>query len=267
MHYLRLTIIFSSILVLSACGPMAAVGAIGTTITNAAYHQAERNPPQDTFQIAVANVNLGLEYMRRGDYEKALTRLNRAKEADPDYVPTYNALGLLYQRLGETEVAESNFKKSIKLDGSDSSSLNIYGQFLCNQGREIEAREYFLTAAGNPLYETPEIPYYNAGNCAYMHNRTDLAVDYFEKALSSNPYIPAALIKMSEINFDAGDYHSARNYLVRHTKLAKHSAKSLWLGIRIERQLGDKDLVSSYALLLRNNFSDSEEAKSLSQSE
>jgi len=37
------------------------------------------------------------------------------------------------------------------------------------------------------------------------------------------------------------------------------------LGIRIERELGDKNAVSSYELLLRNQFSESEEAKLLSQ--
>ena len=267
MHYIRLTIIISSILVFSACGPMAVVGAIGTTITNAAYHQSEKNPPEDSRNIAIANVNLGLEYMRRGDHERALTKFNRAQQAEPDYVPTYNARGLLYQRLGNAKSAEKNFKKSIKLDGRNSSSLNIYGQFLCSQGMEKKARKYFLRAAANPLYDTPEIAYYNAGMCAYMHDRLELAIEYFEKSLSLNPYLSAAIINMSEINYNAGDSLSARHYLNRYTKLTRHSAKSLWLGIRIERQLGDKDRVSSYALLLRNVFSGSEEAELLKQSE
>ena len=53
---------------------------------------------------------------------------------------------------------------------------------------------------------------------------------------------------------------SARAYLQRFLEVSKHTAASLWMGIRIERQLGDKDAIASYKLALRNNFPDSNEA-------
>jgi type IV pilus assembly protein PilF len=37
----------------------------------------------------------------------------------------------------------------------------------------------------------------------------------------------------------------------------------LWLGIRIERLLGDKDAEASYAMLLRRKYPNSEQTKAL----
>ncbi|NNG13883.1 MAG: type IV pilus biogenesis/stability protein PilW, partial [Gammaproteobacteria bacterium] len=42
--------------------------------------------------------------------------------------------------------------------------------------------------------------------------------------------------------------------------------QGLWLGIQIERKMGDKDAVASYALSLRKQFPDSEEAHLLRES-
>ena len=53
--------------------------------------------------------------------------------------------------------------------------------------------------------------------------------------------------------------------LQRYLAVARHSAGSLWLGIRIEQQLGDNDALSSYMLSLKNNFPDSKEAAELAK--
>jgi Tfp pilus assembly protein PilF len=49
----------------------------------------------------------------------------------------------------------------------------------------------------------------------------------------------------------------------RYQEIALHNAKTLLLGIKIENKLGDKDVASSYELLLKNSFPDSDEALSL----
>lgn len=270
MKYLGTIFIFASFVTSSACSPLAIVGMVGSTVTKTIENSnkdpaidGNRNTVRDTDRIAVVNVNLSIEYMRQGDYKRALDKLNYCKEVKPDYAPTYNVLGLLHQHLGEFTQAEINFRKSIELDNGNPDFINNYGQFLCNQGREVEAIEYFLEAAKNPLYDTPEIPYSNAGTCAYKYSQIDKAVSYFEKALSFNPYIPTTLIQMSEIRYSKGEHLPAREYLDRYIDLSSHTAKSLWLGIRIESELGDKNAVSSYALLLRNNFPGEKETELL----
>lgn len=272
MRYLSLLILLFSSLLLTACGPAAIIGAVGSAVTRTAYENDAKindystpiNRGNDS-EVALANLKLGIGYMNEGLYEKALEKLNRAREAKPDYPPTYNALGVLYQKLGVYDVAEANFKMAIKLNPSNSSTLNNYGLLLCQSQRFEEADETFLKAANNPLYATPELAYSNAGTCALNNEQTELAENYFKEALKRNAWIGPALIQMSELSYEQEKYLPARGYLNRYLAYNKHSAKSLWLGIRIERELGDKNAVSSYELLLRNQFSESEEAKLLSQ--
>ena len=217
-------------------------------------------------EVAEANLSLGVAYLKRGEYEKALAKLNKALSADPGYAPTHNALGLLYQQIGKPEQAEQYYKRALSIKPDDSSTLNNYGQFLCQNNRYDEAQETFLKAANNPLYDAPEIAITNAGTCALKNNQPDVAENYFRNALDKNPKVSVALIQMAELSFRQGNYLSARAYLQRYLEVAEHTANSLWLGIRIEKELGDKNAISSYALSLRNNFPESEEARLLQES-
>jgi type IV pilus assembly protein PilF len=269
MHYSRLLMILPVCLTLSACSPLALISAVGTTVNNAAYNAAERNlnNPQPSrkeqaFKVAIANMNLGIEYMRQGAYDSALERLNRSILAKPDFAPSYNVLGLLHQRLGETAKAEAYFKKSIKLDPSDSSTYNNYGLFLCSNDRLDEAEAVFLTAAKNSFYVSPEIALTNAGICLF-NSKPDVGEDYFKQALSKNPRFTHALIQMADVSYNRSEYELAHQYFDRYKDNAKLTPKSLWLGIRICNELGYKDDVSSYTLLLRNKYPDSKEARSM----
>jgi type IV pilus assembly protein PilF len=243
-----------SIITLTACNQP-----VGTSNQNI-------RPSQTTNEVAAANLDLGIEYMRQGAYENALGKLEKARQADPGYSPTYNVLGLLYQQLGDSNKAEKNFKHALSLNSNDSSTLNNYGSFLCRHNRLEEAEKTYLRAADNPLYESPEIAITNAGLCLYNNKNEIDAEKYFRQALQLNPRMPQALIKMCEMSFNTQDYLSARAYFQRYQEVARHTAKSLWLGIQIEQELGDKDAVSSYALLLKNSFPDSEEATMLHES-
>jgi len=272
MAYLHILLVIFIASLLAGCGPMAIVGAVGQTVNNAAYNAAERdlNNPRSisnesrALDVATANMNLGIEYMKQGAYENALTRLNRSIAAKSDFAPAYNVLGLLYQRLGDMVAAENNFKNAISLDPASPSTHNNYGLFLCNNGRLEEAEASFQKAANNPLYDSPEIALTNAGICIY-DTRPDDAERLFKEALSKNPNFPYALLQMADISFSQRDYELAHQYFTRYQSNARHTPKSLWLGIRVCSELGLKDNVSSYVLLLRNQYPDSDEAQELKQ--
>ena len=236
----------------------------------AACDQFTRNDQLTTAEegnsVAVSNLNLGIEYMQQQEYEKSLEKLNKALAADPNYTPTYNALGVLYQRLGKNEQAEQYFKRALKINANDPHTLNNYGQFLCTTKHYDEAQELFMKAAANPLYESQEIALTNAGTCAMNNNHPDVAEAHFKQALQKNPRVPAALLQMAQLSYNSGNYLSARAYLQRYLEVAKHTPATLWLGIQIEQQLGDKNTLASYALVLKNNFPDSREAGLLKES-
>ena len=93
---------------------------------------------------------------------------------------------------------------------------------------------------------------------------TEQAEKYFREALEKNPRIPLALLQMASITYDSGRHLPARGYIQRFAEIARHNPRSLWLGILIERELGDRDAEASYALSLEKNFPDSKEAGMLS---
>ena len=263
-----------AILALPGCTPLSAVTMAGS-VFNRIMENSETQPyisdtgpvtAVNNNEVAISNLNLGIQYMQMEKYEMALEKLQRARDARPDYAPVYDVLGLLHQRLGQPKEAEQYFQQALKLDGNNSSTLNNYGQFLCSQDRVDEAEKEFLAAAQNPLYDAPEIPYTNIGTCAHLHGQPDKAMEYYTRALSLNSKIPQALITLSEIKYDRRDYDPARDYLNRYINITGQSPRTLWLGIRIERELGDKNKVSSYAMLLRNKYPDSREAQLLQES-
>jgi type IV pilus assembly protein PilF len=229
-------------------------------------NNANLRPRAATKDAVTANINVGAEYMREGNYEKALEKLDRARAIDPGYYGTYNIYGLLYQRMGQNADAERNFRKALSLASNDPAVLNNYGQFLCNTDRAVEAEKIFLQASGNPLNQMPEVAWTNAGICVQKSKQLVKAEEYYRRALELNPDLPDALIRMAQISQEQGNALSARAFLQRYLANVKPTAQSLWLGIQIERELGDTNAVSSYALLLKNNFPDSREAGLLGQS-
>ena len=114
----------------------------------------------------------------------------------------------------------------------------------------------------NPLYDSPEIALTNAGLCLLKDNPGS-AEAYFVKALNKNPDFSYALLQMADISFSRGQYELSHQFLERYKKNANHTPKSLWLGVRVYSELGYKDDVSSYALLLKNKYPDSNETKSM----
>ncbi len=245
----------ASSVVLSACS---STGKSSDTLTPTADRP-------DT--LAETNVKLGIGYMQQGKPDVALGKLQRALELDPGLASGHNAIAILYEQLGKLDLAGEHYQHAVELKPQDSAARNNYGAFLCGKRNQLDkAEQQFLEALKNPLYDTPEFAYENAGLCAKRKPDMAKAEQYFRKALELSPRMPGSLYQMSLINFEAQRYLPARAYFQRYAEIARHTPQSLWLGIRIERELGDKNAVSSYSLYLKSNFPDSEEARLLRES-
>ena len=68
---------------------------------------------------------------------------------------------------------------------------------------------------------------------------------------------------MAELQTQLGDYEAAETYYLRYIARSPQSAESLWLGIRISETLGQVDRASSYALLLKSRYPNSEQIQLL----
>lgn len=226
-------------------------------------NQTNVRPEESKSSSAEANMELGILYMREGKKAIALELLQKAISQDPDLAEAHNAIAVLYENLGETDKADDHFRRAVSLDPKNSQAHNNYGGFLCRSQRWDDAEEHFLKAAANPLYETPEVAYTNAGICANTAKDSAKAEQYWRKALELNPRFPSALLYMARTSVNQKDYMRSRAYLQRLHEVVKPNAESLWLGIQTERALGDKNAEASYTMLLKNSFPDSPQAKQL----
>ncbi len=216
---------------------------------------------QNAPSAADVYVKMSIAYLQRGNINVALAKIKRGLELDSMSADANNIIALIYERLGELSLAEQYYKKAVSLNSNDPFILNAYGSFLCKQEHYQEASKHFMAALKNALYPTPEVALTNAGICSIRQGYMDQAETYYRQALRANSKFSIALRQMVEISVKKNNYLSARGYLQRYLEVEQHTAETLWLGIRIERQLGDLDALASYELLLRAKFPDSKEMR------
>jgi type IV pilus assembly protein PilF len=211
---------------------------------------------------ARAHTDLGAVYYQQKQLEIALEEFNNAVKIDPSFASAYNGLGLVNAELGKDDVADASFRKSIQLEPSNSEAHNNYGSFLCGRNRIDESITEFLAAVKNPLYATPAMAYTNAGICSMRKKNMAGAEQYLQKALQIDPLSQTAAYQLASLQFKRNDAVAAKKTL-QNVMLSRPGPEVLWLGIQIERVVGGKDAEASYALQLRRQFPDSEQAKLL----
>lgn len=212
---------------------------------------------------AEVNTQLGMEYMREGMYEESLEKFKKALAQDPRLPTAHASIAILYERLGKNDLADKHYRRAYDLKPDDPLILNNYGQYLCRSGRLDDADRMFRKALQDPVYRNPAVVLTNAGLCAEKRPDLDLAEKYFRQALEKDPAFPPALRQMVRVTFAREQHLATRAYLQRLQAVAPLTAEFLWIGARAESALGDDNASSSYALLLKNRFPESQEAQAL----
>jgi type IV pilus assembly protein PilF len=218
-------------------------------------------------KAAKTNTELGRQYMARGDYEIALEKLKRAIAFDKSYAPAHTVLAYLYDNIGEADLAGKEYKEALKYDPDDGSVNNNYGAYLCAQGDWPKAEQYFNKALKDPFYKTPQVPLSNAGICAFNAGDLDKADKFLRQSIEYDENLPASLLTLGKLNYQQGQYLTARAFLQRYEAVASHTEDSLYEGYQIETALGDKDAADAYRRELIQQYPDSGAAKSLIREE
>ncbi|HSH72728.1 MAG TPA: type IV pilus biogenesis/stability protein PilW [Methylophilaceae bacterium] len=213
-------------------------------------------------ESARIHTELGAGYLGQYQMAIALEEFTEAVRIDPNYALAYNGLGMVYAALKEDAKADDSFKKSVRLQPGNSETRNNYGTYLCSRNRIDESITQFMEAVKNPLYRTPSVAYVNAGFCALRKKDIESAEKYLQQALAIQPSLNQAAFQLATIYFDRQQYELARN-TIQSALLNNPLPDILWLAIRIERLLGNKDAVSSYTLELRKRYPNSAQAKAL----
>ena len=235
-------------------------GCVTTTTTTAAESEADED------NAAALNYQLGAQYLRNGNYERARDRLLLSIELDPKNAIAHYTLALVYENLDNLRLATESYENAIRIAPRDYNVQNAYAVFLCKQGNFDEARKHFDRAIKVPDNDTSYITMTYAGVCMMQKPDAEVAEQYFRQALQRRGDYGEALVQLSLLKFTTEDYMSARAFLQRFLSTNAPSAGVLLLGMRIEEQLGDERARTDYSDRLLREFPKSPEARSILES-
>jgi type IV pilus assembly protein PilF len=218
-------------------------------------------------RAAEINLEIGIEHLRNGNLQQAKDKIDRALAQNSRYGRAHLIAGMLYNRLGDEKEAESHYERAIALEPKNPEFKNNYAVYLCQQKKYERGEKIALEAGADPLYQTPEVAFMNAGNCALSAGDMKGAEDNFRKALAAKPRFGEALFQMADLEYRQTEYMSARAFLQRYLEVGRTSPATLWLGVRIERGLGNTAQAQHYAQRLKSEYPSASQTKELLESE
>ena len=217
--------------------------------------------PSDNRKRASIRLQLAIGYYQDGKFSVALDELKQALTLDSNYADAHMVVALVYTELHEDALAEQSFRRALQLEPANSDLNNNYGWYLCQRGREKASLAYFQTALKNPLYTQKAKPLQNAGVCALRIGDAAAAEDYFRRSFEIDPSGAVAAYNLASLYYDRQDYSRARFYVAQVNSGPAPTPASLWLGIRVERRLGNRTNQAALESQLERLYADSREAQ------
>ncbi|WP_208296723.1 type IV pilus biogenesis/stability protein PilW [Massilia sp. CCM 8734] len=211
---------------------------------------------------AAIRMQLAIGYYQEGNYGVALDEIKQAIAIDPEMADAYSVRALIYTSMGENILAEENYQRAMRLAPRNPELNNNYGSFLCQTERFAPAIAQFEIALKNPMYQSPVKALVNAGGCSIKQKNYDAAERYLLQALRIEADLLPVQAGLARVYYERRDYVRAGVYINRVKAVAKLDslpADVLWLAIRVERKLGEKESETSLATQLRRRHPGSPE--------
>lgn len=153
---------------------------------------------------------LGVIYYNNLDYEKAIEYLEKAIDIRSDFSPAYNLLGYSYRFLKDYEMAEKMFNIYIKLIPNDPNPYDSYAELLMEMGQLEESIEYFEKALSiNPYFYFSRIGIASDLNLLDQHTEARNQLQLLYRTAQLEGQKQAALTSMAYSYIDEENYNSA----------------------------------------------------------
>lgn len=204
-------------------------------------------------------LELALGYFEQGKTTIALDEVKQALQQDPAFVDAYNLRGLIYMRLNDQRLAEESFRKGVEIDPRDGGVLHNLGWLLCQNRRYAESDALFLRALATPGYPDAAKTLLTQGICQIRAGQAAEAEATLGRAYAQDPGNPVTGYNLAQLLLARGDLNRAQFYIRRVNNGDFANAESLWLGIKIERRMGNTDAMRQLADTLNRRFASSRE--------
>ena len=235
---------------LSAC----ATANSGTGIDSAQSDivtDSDRSPERKRASI---RLELALGYFQQGKTTIALDEVKLSLAADPNYFDAYNLRGLIYMGLNDAALAQASFNKALSLRPKNPDVLHNLGWLKCQQAAYDQALNYFSQALADPEYGGRAKSLMTQGLCQIRAGLKLEAEKSLLKAYEYDAGNPVTGFNLASLLYQRRDYTHARFYIRRLNNSELANAESLWLGIRIEKKMGNASAVSQLGTQLEKRF-------------
>lgn len=205
-------------------------------------------------------LELAIGYFEAGQTTVALDEIKQALTADPNFADAYNLRGLAYMRLDDAGMAEDSFRRAIALNPREPNTLHNYGWLLCQQKRFGDAAQQFSAALAVPSYADRAKTLMTQGICQMQAGQRPEAERSLLQAYEIDAGNPVIGYNLATLLAQRDDWARAQFYIRRVNNSPSANAETLWLGIKTERKLNNRDAMSQLGGQLQRRFPQSREA-------
>lgn len=239
-------------IVLSGCASNATGGSMNSDMVT------DSDEP-DTRKRARLRLELAVAYFDKGQTTDALDHLKQSIAADPSLFEAYNLRGLIYMRLNEVPLAEESFRRALAISPKAASVQHNYGWLLCQQARLPEAVQLFGSALSNPAYGDRAKTWMAQGLCQQKYMQNAEAEASFLRSYELDAGNPITAYNLALLLFQRAEFVRAQFYVRRLNNSELANAESLWLGIKVERRLDNREATLQLGMQLKKRFPQSRE--------
>ena len=220
----------------------------------------------DQKKLLEQHIDLGFRYIGRKNLEKARFHLNKALKLNANSSEANTGFALVYNLEGEYALTDQYFLRALKPSGKHTRTRFYYAAFLNEQMRYSDARRQLLKVTSDVDFKNRSLAFFTLGQVELKLGNQAASRAAFEKSLRLNGNFAQAYLEVADLEYIDGNYQNSFNYLSNYRRLVRSpSAKSLWLGVRLEHHRNNRDGEDSYGLALEKMFPDSKENRAYQQ--
>ncbi|SCK57879.1 type IV pilus assembly protein PilF [Variovorax sp. HW608] len=209
---------------------------------------------------AKLRVELAIGYFQQGQTTVALDEIKQALAADPTFPDAYVLRGVVYMRLDDPAGAEDSFRRALALNPREPNALHNYGWLLCQQNRFADAQQQFNAVLSIPSYADRAKTLMTQGVCQLKAGQRAEAERSLTQAYEIDAGNPVIGYNLASVLAQREEWSRAQFYIRRINNGPSASAETLWLGIKIERQLNNREAAAQLGAQLQRRFPQSREA-------
>lgn len=216
----------------------------------------------DQRRRARLRLELATGYFEQGQTNVALDEIKQSLATDPTFGDAYNLRGLVYMRLNDIPLAEDSFRRALALNPRDADVAHNYGWLLCQQARYSESFRLFAQASANPTYSGKAKTLMTQGVCQVRAGQRAEAEQSLMQSYELDAGNPVTGYNLASLLYERGELTRAQFYIRRLNNSDLANAETLWLGIKTERKLNNREAVQQLGDQLKKRFVQSSQAAS-----